>query len=114
MKWQPLPASLDKLTESLEHEVFSEKDGFALLCYSRYLANMGAEQLVIDTRLRLAKVLLVRLRDAPVKNNKTYRMAVDMVLPLFRVEEIRTLFLNVVREFFSVWMEAHQAVSKAA
>lgn len=114
IKWKPLPATLDKLTESLEHEVFSEKDGFALLCYSRYLANMNAEQLVIDTRLKLAKVVLVRLRDAPVKNNKTYRMAVDMVLPLFKVEEIRALFLDVVREFFYFWMESYQATMKAA
>lgn len=114
IKWQPLPASLDKLTESLEHEVFGEKDGFALLRYSRHLLETGAEQLVIDTRLQLAKVVLVRLRDAPVKNNKTYRMAVDMVLPLFKVEEIKALFLNVVREFFYFWMESHQAARKAA
>lgn len=114
IKWQPLPASLDKLTESLEHEVFSEKDGFALLRYSRHLTNKGAEQLVIDTRMKLAKVVLVRLRDAPVKNNKTYRMAVDMVLPLFKVEEIRALFLDVVREFFYFWMESYQAAKQAA
>ncbi len=114
IKWQPLPASLDKLTESLEYEVFSEKDGFTLLRYSRHLTNIGAEQLVIDTRIKLAKVVLVRLRDAPVRNNKTYRMAVDMVLPLFKVEEIKALFLDVVREFFYFWMESYQDSKQVA
>ncbi|HQN64254.1 MAG TPA: hypothetical protein PLR90_07405 [Methylophilus sp.] len=114
VKWKPLPASLEKLTESLEHESFDERDTLALLRYSRHLYVQGAEPLVVDTRLKLAKVVVVRLRDAPVKSNITYRMAVDMTLPLFRVKEIRELFLAVVREFYYFWTETHDKTKRAA
>ncbi len=114
VKWKPLPASLEKLTESIEHESFDERDTLALLRYSRHLYVQGAEPLVVDTRLKLAKVVVVRLRDAPVKSNITYRMAVDMTLPLFRVKEIRELFLAVVREFYYFWTETHDKTKRAA
>ncbi len=114
VKWKPLPASLDKLTESLEHEFFDERDTLALLRYSRSLYTQGAEPLVVETRSKLAKVVMVRLRDAPIKSNITYRMAVDMTLPLFKVKEIRELFLAVVREFYYFWLETHTAKQCAA
>jgi hypothetical protein len=63
----------------------------------------NADQTLIDTRLKLAKILLVRLRDAPDKNNKVYRTTVDATLPLFEVKKNRRLFLVVVREFFHFW-----------
>ncbi len=114
IKWKPLPALLERLTESLENEVFDENDSLALLRYSCHLYSMGAEELVVNTRLKLAKVVLVRLRDAPVKNNKTYRLAVDITLPLFKVKKIRELFLAVVREFFYFWTESRNATKRAA
>jgi len=53
--------------------------------------------------VKLAKVLLVRLRDAPVSDNAAYRTTVDATLPLFEVKKNRRLFLVVVREFFHFW-----------
>ena len=37
-----------------------------------------------------------------------------MVLPLFKVEEIKALFLDVVREFFYFWMESYQDSKQVA
>jgi len=67
------------------------------------LRNENAEQTLIDTRLKLSKILLMRLKDAPNRDNKSYRTVVDATLPLFEVKKNRRLFLVVVREFFHFW-----------
>jgi hypothetical protein len=112
IKWKPLPASLDALTKSLDREVFDNFENIALNDYAQSQQDRGAEELVVGTRIKLAKIILMRLRDAPILNNNTYRMAVDITLPLFKVNEIRQLFLVVVREFYYFWEQ--DTVSKAA
>jgi len=103
IKWRPLTSSLDALTKKLDTEVFDRSESLSLNNYAQALRKHNAENLVVDTRVKLAKVILIRLRDAPAKNNKTYRMAVDVTLPLFTVKEIKQLFLTVVREFYYFW-----------
>jgi hypothetical protein len=103
IKWKPLPTSLDELTKNLDKESFDSAEVKALNIYAHSLRSRDAEKLVVDTRLKLAKIILLRLRDAPIQNNKTYRMAVDITLPLFNVNEIKQLFLVVVREFYYFW-----------
>ncbi len=105
IKWRPLSTSLDTLTKTLDSEVFNKGEGNALKSYTKSLQNRGADDLVIDTRIKMAKIILLRLRDAPEKNNKTYRMAVDITLPLFKIEKIKQLFLVVVREFYYFWKD---------
>ncbi|MGB7816010.1 MAG: hypothetical protein WBL28_06650 [Methylotenera sp.] len=101
--WLPVHISLSELWHSVDEEKFGTTDSWALKGYTKALRNENAEQALIDTRLKLAKILLVRLRDAPNKDNKVYRTAVDATLPLFEVKKNRRLFLIVVREFFHFW-----------
>jgi len=101
--WLPVHVSLSELWHSVDEEKFGTTDSWALKGYAKALRNENAEQALIDTRLKLAKILLVRLRDAPDKDNKVYRTAVDATLPLFEVKKNRRLFLVVVREFFHFW-----------
>jgi hypothetical protein len=101
--WQPVHVSLRVLWLSVDEEKFGTTDSWALKGYTKALRNENAEQTLIDTRLKLAKILLVRLRDAPNKDNKVYRTTVDATLPLFEVKKNRRLFLVVVREFFHFW-----------
>lgn len=103
IEWKPIEVSLSSLWHNVDQEKFSTTDSWALKAYTRALRNENAEQTLIDTRLKLAKILLVRLRDAPDKSNKTYRTTVDATLPLFEVKKNRRLFLVVVREFFHFW-----------
>jgi hypothetical protein len=103
IKWRPISTSLDALTKSLDSEVFNQDETKALRSYIKSLQSRGADDLVVDTRIKMAKIILLRLRDAPENNNKTYRMAVDVTLPLFKVEKIKALFLVVVREFYYFW-----------
>ena len=106
IQWKPLPSSLNALTKSIDNTQFDETETKSLHTYMLAMLENGAEKSIIDTRAKLAKVILMRMRDAPTKNNKAYRMAVDMILPLFTVSEIRQLFLTVVREFYYHWNES--------
>ena len=101
--WKPNEVSLSNLWHNIDQEKFSTTDSWALKAYTKALRNENAAQTLIETRLKLAKILLVRLRDAPDKSNKIYRTTVDATLPLFEVKENRGLFLEVVREFFHFW-----------
>jgi hypothetical protein len=101
--WQPTSVALSALWHTVDTEKFDTTDSWALKGYTKALRFENAEQTLIDTRLKLAKIMLVRLRDAPEKSNKFYRTTVDATLPLFEVKKNRRLFLVVVREFFHFW-----------
>jgi hypothetical protein len=101
--WQPEDVLLSDLWHTVDAEKFGTTDAWALKGYTKALRFENADQTLIDTRLKLAKILLVRMRDAPDKNNKIYRTVVDATLPLFEVKKNRRLFLVVVREFFHFW-----------
>lgn len=103
INWQPENVLLSDLWHSVDAEKFGTTDAWAIKAYTKALRNENAEQTLIDTRLKLAKILLVRMRDAPEKSNKFYRTTVDATLPLFEVKKNRRLFLVVVREFFHFW-----------
>jgi hypothetical protein len=103
-QWAPWPASLKSLIDGLETEKFDVSESWPLKAYSQALRQEGAEKTLVDTRVKLAKILLVRLKDAPLKNHKFYRAATDQTLPLFNIKDSRYLFLVVVREFYNFWI----------
>jgi hypothetical protein len=110
--WQPSPATLNTLAKNLDDTVFDHIEYASLKDYAESLKKRGADSLVIETRTRMAKIILIRLQDAPTKNNNTYRMAVDLTLPLFKINDVKHLFLLVVREFYYFW--GQDAVKRAA
>ncbi|MGZ8983968.1 MAG: hypothetical protein ACXW11_08450 [Methylotenera sp.] len=112
IQWKPLAASLKSLTDSLETEKFDDSENWALNTYKEALRLEGAENSLVDTRVKLAKIILIRLRDAPEKNHKTYRTAVDLTLPLFTIKENKHLFLVIVREFYYFWTGSPDAANK--
>lgn len=103
LTWTPEPISLKALTDSIETEKFETSENWPLKAYAQALRNEGAEQSLVDTRVKVAKVILKRLRGSPEKNHKTYRKVVDLTLPLFHIKQTRRLFLVVVREFYHFW-----------
>ncbi|MDZ4142067.1 MAG: hypothetical protein U1C48_08695 [Methylotenera sp.] len=111
LQWLPLPASLKSLIDSLVTEKFEASENWPLKAYSQALRQAGAEQKLVDARVKLAKILLIRLKDAPLKNHKTYRTAVDQTLPFFNIKDNRRLFLVVVREFYHFWTGNPEASS---
>lgn len=103
LDWKPIEVQLVELWHSVDEAKFPRTDSWALKAYTKALRHENADQTLIDTRLKLAKILLVRLKDAPDRENKAYRVTVDATLPLFEIKKNRRLFLVVVREFFHFW-----------
>ncbi|HWU34390.1 MAG TPA: hypothetical protein VN023_04105 [Methylovorus sp.] len=108
--WQPLAQSLQTLWDKLDETQFSTAENWPLKAYRHALRQEGAELDVVETRIKLVKLLLVRLRDAPAQDAKLYRLAVDNTLPLFDMKETRRLFLVVVREFYYFWIGDPEAL----
>jgi len=111
LQWKPDQASLKSLTDSLATEKFDASENWPLKAYIQAMRQEGAEQTIVDTRSKLAKIILMRIRSAPEKNHKTYRAAVDLTLPLFTIKHNRRLFLVVVREFYHFWSGNPDAAS---
>ncbi len=103
VKWQPLEANLKVLWNMLDKEKFSTSETWPLKAYTLALRQEGAAQALVDTRVKLVKLLLIRLRDAPERNHRIYRIAADCTVPLFTLQDTRRLFLVVVREFYYFW-----------
>ena len=111
VQWQPTECNLKMLWTMLDKEKFSVAETWPLKGYTMALRQEGAEQSLVDTRVKLVKLLLVRLKDAPHKNHRIYRSAVDATLPLFTMKETRKLFLTVVREFYYFWIGDPEAAT---
>ncbi len=109
--WKPDLTSLKLLIDSLETEKFDTSENWPLKAYAQALRQEGAEHALVDTRVKLAKIVLIRLRSAPEKNGAMYRTAVDQTLPLFTIKQNRRLFLVVVREFYHFWSGNPDAAS---
>jgi hypothetical protein len=101
--WKPLQVQLADLWYSVDEQKFSRTDSWALKAYTKALRNENADQVLIDTRVKLAKILLVRLSDAPERDQRAFRTTIDATLPLFELKKNRRIFLVVVREFFHFW-----------
>ncbi|WP_036302621.1 hypothetical protein [Methylotenera sp. L2L1] len=105
LKWQPTPTSLKVLTDHLKTAKYDITDTRLLTTYAEALKNKGANQQLLDNRLNLAKILLLQLKGAPTDDARVYRVAVDVTLPLFKIDENKQLFLLVIREFYQYWID---------
>jgi len=103
VEWTPKHTTLESLIKHLDEEVFNAEETFVLKKYLTTIASLGADKATIESRSKLAKIILLRLREAPIKNHAIYRVSVDLTLPLFKTQEIRDLYLEVVREFYHYW-----------
>lgn len=112
-EWQPKQATLKALTDELEVIKLNDTESQSLNRYRHLLIQKGADKTVVDTRSKLAKIILLRLRDAPTYNHPIYRISVDLRLPLFKTKEIKQLYLDVVREFYYFWLDDPDAEIKA-
>ena len=95
-----LPASLECITiDKLNIEATDDQQSKLLRYYSTELHQQGLKQKDIDSEVKLAKLVLLCIREIPIKNNSAGRMVVDVALPLFNVEDIKQSYLEEIREF---------------
>lgn len=107
-------ADLRALWDSLDQERFELAETWPLKAYASALRDEGADKAVVETRSKLVKLLLVRLRTVKGKEASQYRIGVDSTVPLFTMQETRLLFLIVVREFYYFWIGDPDAPSYIA
>jgi len=110
--WQPLDIDLKALWKILDTTKFDTAETWPLKAYTLALRQAGADKALVDARIKLVKILLIRLRDAPEKTNRNYRIVVDATLPLLENREMRRVFFTVVREFYHFWMGDPDAASR--
>lgn len=110
-KWQPIEQDIKTLWQRLDSEKFGVADTWPLKTYSHALRQEGASQALVDTRLRLVKLLLLKLRDVPERDHKVYRQAVNATVGIFTMKPTQRLFLAVVREFYYFWIGDPDAAS---
>ncbi len=104
LDWAPVAADIKTLWSKVDSEKFNVSETWPIKSYSFALKQAGAPQAMIETRVQLVKLLLIRLKDAPERDGKFYRLAVDATLPLFTMQKTRRLFFGVVREFYYFWI----------
>lgn len=112
IRWEPKHTTLQALTNDLDNIELTPDESQSLTTYMQVIVKLGADTAVIDTRSKLAKIILLRLRDAPTTNHAIYRISVDLTLPLFKTKEIKQIYLDVVREFYYFWTNDLEAEAK--
>lgn len=109
--WRPANVALNVLWDNVDSIKLELTESWPLKAYIQALKDEGSLPDLVETRAKLAKILLARLKDAPVRDEKIYRLAVDATLPLFSLMQNRRLFQVVVREFFYFWEGHPEAAS---
>lgn len=106
LRFKSLPPTLSwPEIDTLNQESLSPQENILIRDYSIDLQKQHLQEADAEAKVKLAKLMLLRLRDIPIKNNIAYRIAVDVTLPLFNLEEIKQRFLEAIREFFHIWIE---------
>jgi hypothetical protein len=103
IKWRPGETELKDLWGSLDKHTLTKLEMQPLEEYEKVLRGNGVEDFVISACKKLAKLLLILLRNAPHKQPVAYRHALDANLTLFSSNEAYKVTLKVGREFYYFW-----------
>ena len=103
VKWKPGEIELKELWRSLDHQILTKLETQPLEEYEKVLRSSGVEDFFINACKKLAKLLLILLRNAPHKQPVAYRHALDANLALFSSNEAYKVTLKVGREFYYFW-----------
>jgi hypothetical protein len=103
MKWKPGETDLKDLWGSLDKHALTKLEMQPLDEYEKVLRGNGAEEFVVNACKKLAKLLLILLRNAPHKQPVAYLHALDANLTLFSSSEAYNVTLKVGREFYYFW-----------
>lgn len=104
VQWRTLEVDLKTVWAKLDKEQFGPDETRMLEAYHLALQQHDLKAPVIATRVKLAKLLLLKLKGTASKAPKIYRKAVNATVPVFELKDTRNLFLLVVREFYYFWI----------
>ncbi|CAG0964271.1 hypothetical protein MTYP_00901 [Methylophilaceae bacterium] len=104
-QWASLQGDFASIWLQMEQACLTEEDQSCLESYRDALSVAYVDEKIVETRVKLAKLLLVRLKSTSNRIPRIYRKAVDATVPVFELKEMRWLFIEVVREFFYFWKQ---------
>ncbi len=113
IKWKPVESDLKDLWNSLDKHTLTKVEMLPLDEYEKVLRGNGVEDFVVNACKKLAKLLLILLRNAPHKQPVAYRHALDANLTLFSSNEAYKVTLKVGREFYYFWKSGVHIVDPA-
>jgi len=87
----------------LDKTALSSHEKQTLEAFEQVTLIRGFEPAVFKERMRMAKCLLLSLRNVSHKQSYSYRQMVDRNLPLFNALGSQHTFLSVSREFYYFW-----------
>lgn len=87
-----------------EGELLHELELWPLKQYLESIQTKGLKGEDLSVCERIAKVVLLELRNEKDKNEIAYRNVLDKIQHLFEREDLRGLFFNVTREFYHFWI----------
>lgn len=97
------PKSLLDLWEDAESSLLSVTEQNLLNYFMTDMLNKEISQDAVDARQKIAKILTVELRNNQAETHSDYRKTVDKIRTIINKHDLKTLFLEVSRDFYSFW-----------
>ncbi len=110
---QPSHKMLLEVWNNIDHENVTERENIPLRHYSESMDNIGIDQEVIHTRKKIAKIITKELRNHNETFEMNYRNAVNNTQYLFKIQNVKRVFICVSREFYYFCInhpEAHKFI----
>lgn len=97
-----------KLWENIENELLTDSESWPLTLYLKSIRSKGLLEEEVNICEKIAKVLLLELRNEQSLGEKSYRHVIERIQILFERDDLRSLFLIVSREFYFFWSDMTQ------
>ncbi len=105
---------LIKLWHGIDEEFLYAWEDWPLNLYMNSMRQIGVAENDIETRQKLAKVIIIELRKNHNSDEQDYRTAIYRIQPLFSSQEMQDFFLIVSREFYSFLVEPQAILNDGA
>ena len=92
-----------KVWDSIDYAFMSDEENHALTLYTDSMVQKVLAEKDIIISQKIAKVILLELRNDLTNTEDSYRVAIDRTLALFERLDLKTFFLIVSREFYHFW-----------
>jgi hypothetical protein len=93
-----------KLWDRIDQELFTDTEKWPLKLYAESMRQIGISEKDINLSQKIAKVIILELRNDHSNQDQTYRDAINRTQQLFLRKDLKTISLIVSREFYHYWV----------
>lgn len=95
-----------ELWSQINDEFFSDFELNSLNQYLQYLEQTGISESDIQISGKIAKVIILEIRNHDQNLKVSYRKAINKIQHYFSYDDMQGLFYEVSRQFYSFWMSS--------